>query len=126
VPNPALPVAGFRIEVHGGAMRRGPRSAVRGRMSSTLRIRILDDEIEVPAGDSILRALQIYALARKLPAYGFTRFCWNARCQQCVLVYRSEDETRCDNACQTEARDGMQVLTLPDVLKWRSKLPVRD
>ena len=95
-------------------------------MSTALRIRILDDEIEVPAGDSILRALQIYSIARRLPAYGFTRFCWNAKCQQCVLEFVcSNSSRRRDYACQTEAVDGMQILTLPAVLNWKNRLPLQ-
>ena len=93
-------------------------------MDRKVRVRILDDTIEIPAGDSILRALQIYATLRKLPAYGFTRFCWNAKCQQCILVYSCNGVRERDYACQTEACDGTRVHTLPEVLKWKNKVPV--
>jgi hypothetical protein len=93
-------------------------------MSAPLRIRILDDVIEVPAGDSILRALQIYSIARQLPAYGFARFCWNARCQQCLLDFTlASRRRRRAYACQTEAVDGMHILSLPAVLNWKNRLP---
>jgi len=91
-------------------------------MSGTLKIQILDDVVEVPAGDSILRALQIYGIVRGLPAYGFTRFCWNAKCQQCILEYSCGAGRDIDYACQTEARDGMQIHSLPEVLNWTQKL----
>jgi NADH dehydrogenase/NADH:ubiquinone oxidoreductase subunit G len=94
-------------------------------MDGKVRIRILDDTIEVPPGDSILRALQIYGILRKLPAYGFTRFCWNAKCKQCILRFSCDGVRERDFACQTEARDGMQVHTLPDVLKWKLKISKR-
>jgi hypothetical protein len=95
---------------------------IRGAMDGKLRIRILDDCIEVPAGDSILRALQVYAVARRLPTYGFGRFCWNGKCQQCILQFTCDGVRDRDFACQTEVRDDMQVNTLPDVLRWKHKI----
>ena len=95
-------------------------------MTDKVRIRILDDEFEAPAEDTILRALQLYGLARRLPQYGFARFCWNASCKQCILEFECEGARRRDFACQTEVSDGLHVRTLPQVLLWKRLLPVKD
>jgi hypothetical protein len=87
-----------------------------------VRIRILDDWFETQGQDSILRALQMYGLHRNLPAYGFTRFCWNAKCKQCILEFACDGTTQRDFACQTEVRDDLEVRSLPEVLMWRQKL----
>jgi hypothetical protein len=92
---------------------------------ATVRIRILGEWFEAQGQDSILRALQMFGVARNLPQYGFTRFCWNARCKQCILDFACDGQARRDFACQTEVRDGLQVNSLPEVLMWRSKLPSR-
>src|SRR5262249_11762591 len=99
-----------------------------GRVSDTIRIRIriLEDDFEVEPGDSILRALQQYGVERDLPAYGFTRFCWNAKCRQCVLVFSCRGQHQRDFACQTEVREGIEIHTLPRVLMWKNKLAVRS
>ena len=94
-------------------------------MGGRIRLRILDDVFEVKPGDSILRALQEYGLARGLATYGFARFCWNFRCNQCFLEYARDGSRARGFACQIEARDGTEVLTLPRVLMWKNKLPVR-
>jgi len=91
----------------------------------SIRVHILDDVIEVQPGDSILRTLQQYGVARGLPAYGFTRFCWNAKCKQCILDFSYDGVRNNDFACQTEARDGTRVHSLPEVLRWKKKLPIR-
>jgi len=85
-------------------------------------IRILDDAWEASAEDSLLRALQMYGVDRRLPAYGFTRFCWNAKCQQCILEFVCEGAHQKDYACQTEVQPGLQICTLPDVLMWKKKV----
>ena len=95
-------------------------------MANKVRIRILDDEFEAPAEDTILRALQMYGLARRLPPYGFARFCWNANCKQCILEYECDGVRTRDFACQTEVRDGMRIRTLPHVLLWKKLLKVKD
>jgi predicted molibdopterin-dependent oxidoreductase YjgC len=87
-----------------------------------VRIRILDDTFEAQAQDSILRALQMYGLERNLPAYGFTRFCWNARCKQCILDFDCDGRSQRDFACQTEVQEGLQVKSLPEVLMWTVKM----
>ena len=91
-------------------------------MSERIRIRILEDEFEVQPGGSLLHALQLYGLARDLPAYGFTRFCWNAKCKQCILELTCQGFTSHDFACQTDVSDGLEVHTLPQVLMWKPKL----
>ena len=68
---------------------------------ATVHIRILDEWFEAQGQDSILRALQMFGVARNLPQYGFTRFCWNARCKQCILDFACDGQVRRDFACQT-------------------------
>ena len=94
-------------------------------MDGKIRIRILGDEIEIEPGDSILRALQQYGIARSLPGYGFTRFCWNHKCKQCYLEFSVDGVHHRGFACQTAARDGTGVHSLPKVLLWKNKLPVK-
>lgn len=94
-------------------------------MDGKIRIRILGDEIEIEPGDSILRALQQYGIARDLPLYGFTRFCWNHKCKQCYLSYSVDGQRDCGFACQTEAVDGTCVHTLPKVLMWKKLLRLK-
>ena len=88
-------------------------------MARNVRIEILGDSFEVREGDSILHALQEYGIARNLPAYGFTRFCWNASCEQCVLTFERGAGHEVDYACLTTTCAGMRILTLPDVLYWK-------
>ena len=52
----------------------------------------------------------------------FTRFCWNAKCKQCILQLTRDGFTGRDFACQTEVCEGLEVHTLPDVLMWTQKL----
>jgi hypothetical protein len=85
-------------------------------------IRILDQAFEVQAEDSLLRALQMFGVARNMPDYGFTRFCWNAKCKQCILEYVCDGQPATDFACQTQCRPDMQVRTLPHVLMWKLKV----
>jgi predicted molibdopterin-dependent oxidoreductase YjgC len=94
-------------------------------VADKVHIRIFDDVFEVDSGDSILRALQLYGVARDLPSYGFNRFCWNASCQHCVLAFACDGKRTSDYACQTDVREGMRILTLPRVLHWKRKLRVR-
>lgn len=91
-------------------------------MAGKIRIRILADEFAAAAEDSILRALQLFGIERRLPDYGFTRFCWNAKCKQCLVDFTCDGERRRDFACQTEVRPGLQVHSLPEVLMWSSKV----
>jgi predicted molibdopterin-dependent oxidoreductase YjgC len=94
-------------------------------MAGKIRIRILDDTIEIEPGDSILRALQEYGIARGLPRYGFARFCWNHSCKHCYLEFSVDGVRDADFACQTEAVDGTCVHTLPRVLMWKNRLPLK-
>jgi hypothetical protein len=96
------------------------------RVQRKVRIRVLDDGFEAIAEDSILRALQMYGLARDLPSYGFARFCWNANCRQCILEFECDGARRRDFACQTDVREGMRIRTLPAVLMWKRKLKVQS
>ena len=91
-------------------------------MARKFNIRILDEIFEATAEDSLLRALQMFGLARKLPDYGFTRFCWNAKCKQCILEYACEGRRTKDFACQTPVQPDLQICTLPEVLMWKSKV----
>ncbi|MFQ5600804.1 MAG: 2Fe-2S iron-sulfur cluster-binding protein [Candidatus Krumholzibacteriia bacterium] len=88
------------------------------RVARKVAIRILDDPFETRANESILHALQVYALQRQLPAWGFARFCWNASCEQCVLDVSCGDGRWRGLACQTQVREGLRVHTLPEVLMW--------
>ncbi len=88
-------------------------------MARKLRIRVLDKTFAAAADDSILRALQQYGLERGLPAYGFTRFCWNASCTECILSFDRGQGVEVDFACQTAVCEGMQILDLPTVLHWK-------
>lgn len=87
-----------------------------------VRIQVLGDEFEVPAGDSLLRALQLYGIERGLPPHGFSRFCWNSSCKQCFLEWSCGGRRDRDYACQTEVRDGLAVESLPKVLAWGKKI----
>lgn len=91
-------------------------------MRSTVRIRILDDDFETDAEDTVLFALQRYAQARDLPVYGFTRFCWNTNCRQCVVKIQKDGECSRDFACQAPVSEDLQVQSLPRVLNWEPKL----
>jgi succinate dehydrogenase/fumarate reductase-like Fe-S protein len=91
-------------------------------MQSTVRIKIINDAFDADAEDTILFALQRYAQAKGLPVYGFTRFCWNASCGQCVLKMRSGGVTCRDFACQTPVEEDMELLSLPEVLHWPTKV----
>lgn len=91
-------------------------------MQARIRIKILNEVFETDAEDTILFALQRYAQAQGLPTYGFTRFCWNASCGQCVLEMQSGDVRCRDFACQTPVEADMQIRSIPDVLAWREKL----
>ena len=70
----------------------------------------------------MLFALQRYAQARKLPVYGFTRFCWNTSCRQCVVKLQNGNDTCRDYACQTPVSEDLQVLSLPRVLNWKEPI----
>jgi hypothetical protein len=94
-------------------------------MRSTVHIRILDDIFETDAEDTVLFALQRYAQERNLPTYGFTRFCWNTSCRQCVVKLRQDDIGCRDFACQAPVEDGLQVQSVPRVLHWHVKKATR-
>ena len=89
-------------------------------MARKVRIRVLADSFAATADDSILRALQEYGIARNLPSYGFTRFCWNASCEQCILSFDRGAGSERDFACLTSVCEGMEIHSLPAVLYWRS------
>lgn len=95
-------------------------------MPKKIPIRVLGDEFEVVSEDSILRALQLYGYERGLPSYGFSRFCWNASCKQCVLRFECDGVRQNDFACQTDVRENMRILSVPQVLMWKNKLKVRS
>ena len=95
-------------------------------MGKKVRIRILDEEFDAPAEDSILRALQLFGIARRLPAYGFGRFCWNASCKQCIVEYERDGIRTRDFACQTSVGDGMRVRSVPHVLLWKNLLKIKN
>ena len=88
-------------------------------MARKVRIEICGEAFEARADDSILRALQEYGITHDLPAYGFIRFCWNASCNQCVLKFDRGDGVEAGLACQTPACTGLQVFSLPEVLRWK-------
>ena len=91
-------------------------------MRATVRIKILDDVFETDAEDTVLFALQRYAQARDLPVYGFTRFCWNSNCRQCVVKLQTKDGACSDFACQAPVTEEMRVLSLPRVLNWKRQI----
>ena len=95
-------------------------------MAKKIPIQVLGDEFEAAADDSILRALQLYGYERGLPSYGFSRFCWNASCKQCVLRFECDGTRQSDFACQTDVKEGMRILTLPQVLMWKHKIKERS
>jgi hypothetical protein len=90
-------------------------------MRSTVHIRILEDLFETDADDTLLFALQRYARKFGLPTYGFTRFCWNSSCHQCVVKLHSNGVGYRDHACQAPVEEGLQVQSVPRVLHWRRK-----
>ena len=88
-------------------------------MARKVRIEIRGEPFEASADDSILRALQEYGIARNLPAYGFTRFCWNTSCEECVLTFDRGDGAETYFACETPTCAGLQILSLPEALHWK-------
>jgi len=94
-------------------------------MRDKVRIKVLEDSFETDAEDTVLFALQRYAQARDLPLYGFTRFCWNSSCGQCIVKLQSEGVRYGDLACQTPVTEDLQVLSLPRVLNWARYLLTR-
>ena len=93
-------------------------------MVRKVRIEIRGEPFEARADDSILRALQEYGIACQLPDYGFTRFCWNASCGQCVLMFDRGDGVESGFACQTQVCAGLRIISLPAVLCWK-RVPTR-
>ena len=80
-------------------------------MSQTVRIRIDEQEVEVPAGRNLLQA--ILEAGVDLPY-----FCWHPElgavgaCRQCAITkYKDEDDQhgRVDMACMTPCTDGLRV-----------------
>jgi hypothetical protein len=91
-------------------------------MRVSVRINILGDVFDTDAEDTVLFALQRYAQARGLPLYGFTRFCWNTSCRQCVVKLQMGNVSCSDFACQAPVSDDLQVDSLPQVLNWKRTL----
>lgn len=79
-----------------------------GEFEKLLRLRVLDREIAVPEGNSLLRGFQ-FASPRTI-SYG--RFCWNGACNNCTVTVR---DGSCDSkaqACRLDAQEGMQVTSV--------------
>jgi hypothetical protein len=95
-----------------------PRSAcTKTRMTSTsilfrpysrlIKITLLNQQVEVPENNALLRCLQY--LAPDAISYG--RFCWNEDCQYCRVTYDLGDGTkeRAALSCKVMAEEGMRV-----------------
>src|SRR5579864_8393350 len=70
-------------------------------------IKILDKEVQVPAGNMLLRAMQY--LSPENVAMG--RFCWNEECQYCRVSFKAGPDTppRQALSCKLMVEPGMEV-----------------
>src|SRR5947199_10516556 len=71
-------------------------------------IRILGKEVQVPAGNMLLRAMQY--LSPENVAMG--RFCWNEECQYCRVSYKATKDSAPRKAlsCRLMVECGMEVV----------------
>jgi len=90
-------------------------------MRDPVLIQILDDVFEADSEETVLFALQRYAQERNLPTFGFTRFCWNTSCHQCIVRLRTQVGTARDHACQAPVEPGLCVESVPRVLHWPTR-----
>ncbi|HVZ60303.1 MAG TPA: 2Fe-2S iron-sulfur cluster-binding protein [Terriglobales bacterium] len=81
-----------------------------------VKITLKDKEVEVPAGNMLLRALQY--LAPEGIAYG--RFCWNEDCQYCRVTYDTGEGTpsRVAISCKLMVEEGMRITELAQELRY--------
>jgi NADH dehydrogenase/NADH:ubiquinone oxidoreductase subunit G len=81
-----------------------------------VKITLKDKEVEVPAGNMLLRALQY--LAPEGIAYG--RFCWNEDCQYCRVTYDTGKGTpsRVAISCKLMVEEGMRITELAQELRY--------
>lgn len=88
-----------------------------------VRIRILGEPFEVPAGLSLLRGFQFLSPVEVSRG----RFCWNAECGSSSFGYRMPGDAadREGRACRVIAVEGMSVTRLSPELTWalRAVLP---
>jgi hypothetical protein len=75
--------------------------------SRLIKIKLLNQEVEVPENNALLRCLQYLAPA----AVSYGRFCWNEDCQYCRVTYDLGDGTkeRAALSCKVMVEEGMRV-----------------
>jgi len=79
-------------------------------------IKILDKEVQVPAGNMLLRAMQY--LSPENVAMG--RFCWNEECQYCRVSYKAKPESAPRQAlsCKLMVEPGMEVVEAATEIRY--------
>ena len=92
-------------------------SELYGDFKQLLSLGVMGRQIEVPEKNSLLRGFQ-YASPETI-SYG--RFCWNGTCNNCTVTIRKGSEEARQQACQTDAHEGMQVVRISEELVNRLK-----
>lgn len=91
--------------------------------TSTIKVYIMGKEHEVPAGLTIMKALE-YSGYRLKRGCG----CRAGFCGACSTVYRKEDDYKLQTAlaCQTTAEDGMYLTQLPFVPANKARYDIEE
>lgn len=75
-----------------------------------IEIEILDETVEVPENNSLLRCFQYL----NLEAISMGEFCWNGDCANCQVWLTSEQGEKPALACRTKVEVGMKIVRMSE------------
>jgi len=83
-----------------------------GEIEKLVKIKILDQEYEVPDRLELLRVFQYLDFR-----IDYARLCWNASCQRCFIDFKKDQKSIRALSCRTRSFEGMEISHLPPTIK---------
>ncbi len=83
-----------------------------GEIDRFIKIRIEDQDYEVPDRLEMLRVFQFLEFQ-----IDYARLCWNASCQRCHIDFEKSEKLVKGLSCRVRSFEGMKVTKLPSAVK---------
>lgn len=87
-----------------------------GEIEKFVKIKILNQEYEVPDRLELLRVFQFLDFQ-----IDYARLCWNASCQRCFIDFDKDGKSLRALSCRTRSFEGMVISHLPPTIKQQKK-----
>jgi hypothetical protein len=86
-----------------------------GEIERFIKIKILDQEYEIPDRLELLRVFQFLDFS-----IDYARLCWNGSCKRCIVTFEQKGKRGEGMSCRLKSCEGMSIQKLPAAIRPES------